>query len=152
MVFLKPIFFNDQQLSLIVVTKPLRRKFFRHFHTGPTGSHMGKYKTLYRMRLWFFWPGLRTDLTAWDRGCAHCLSYNVWRNQKQELHFSWPVTIPFYIMHVNLWDAGTSLSKKSASRHILNAMCDLSQFVVYTITTKTYVEHLMKLSMVLSCT
>ena len=99
------------------------------------------------MRLRFFWTGLRTDVTAWVKCCSHCLSYNVWRNWKQELHFYWPVTIPFYIMHVNLWAPGTSLSNNSSFHHLLNAMCDLMRFVVSTITTETHAEHIAKLYM-----
>ena len=96
------------------------------------------------MRLRFSWPGLRTDVTTRANGCAHCLSYNVWRNQKQELHFSWPVIMPLYIMQANLWDPGTSLSKNSAGRHLLNAMCDLTQFFVSTITMETHAEYIAK--------
>ena len=87
LVLLKPVLSNSQQLTLIIVPKPLERKIFSHFHAVPTSFHMGEYKTLYRMRIRFFWTGLRTDVTAWVKGCARCLSYNVWRNWKQELHF-----------------------------------------------------------------
>ena len=99
------------------------------------------------MKPQFFCPGLRTDVTAWVKVCTHYLSYNVCRNWKQELHFSWPVTIPFYIMHVELWNPGTDISNNSARRHLLNDMRDLTQFVVSTITTETHVEHLAKLFM-----
>ena len=58
---------------------------------------MGEYKTLYRIRLQLFWPKLREDVNKWVIFCAHCVSYNVWINRKEELKFSWPVTIPLYI-------------------------------------------------------
>ena len=50
-------------------------------------------------------------------------------------------------MHVGLWATGTDLSNNSAGRHLLNAMCDLTQFVVSNITTETHAEHLAKLFM-----
>ena len=92
-----------------------------------------------------FWPGLRTDVIAWVKGCAHCLSYNVWVDRKQELHLYFPVTIQLYTMHVNLWAPGTALSNNSSGHNLLNAMCDLTQFVVLTYTTETHAEHLAKL-------
>ena len=99
------------------------------------------------MLLRSLWTGLRTDITAWVKGCTHCLSYNVCRNRKQELHFSWTVTISFYIVHVQLWSPGTAISNNSSGRHLLNAMCDLTQFVVSNITTEAHVEHLENLFM-----
>ena len=47
-------------------------------------------------------------------------------------------------MHVNLWYPGTALSENSTGRHLLNAMCDLTQFVISTIITETHAEHLVK--------
>ena len=96
------------------------------------------------MKLRFLWSGLITDVTTWVKFCAHCLSYNVRRNQKQALHFCWPGTIPFYTMHVDLCDPGKYLSNNSRGSHLLNAMCDLTQFVVSNITTETHGEHLPK--------
>ena len=77
---------------------------------------------------YFFCPGLRTDVTAWVKVCSHSLSYNVWKKRKQELHFYWPVKVPFYIIHVDLWAPGTDISDKSTDRNLLNAMCDLTHF------------------------
>ena len=73
LVLLKPIMDNDQQLALIIFPKPLQWKFFSHSHDGPTGYHMGGYKTLYHIRLRFLWPGLRTDATSRAKGYAKCL-------------------------------------------------------------------------------
>ena len=50
-------------------------------------------------------------------------------------------------MRVNLWYPGTALSKNSIFIHLMNAMCDVMQFFIYTITTETYVEHLATLFM-----
>ena len=49
LVLYKPILANDIFVALIIVPTYLRRKIFRHFHAGPNGGHIGKYKTLYRM-------------------------------------------------------------------------------------------------------
>ena len=116
--------------------QPLPRWIYQFPHGG--------IKTLYHMRLRFFWPGLRTDVTTWAKGCDNCLSYNIWRNCKQGIHLSWTIKIPFYIMHVNLWAPGTDLSENSVGSHLLNAMCDLKQFFVSTITRETHAEHLAK--------
>ena len=43
-------------ISLIIVPTPLCRKIFSYYHAGPTGRHMGEYKTLFRICLRFFGP------------------------------------------------------------------------------------------------
>ena len=124
LVLLKPILDHAQQLPLNIFPKPLQRKVFSHFYDGHTGSHMGEYRTLYLTQLRFFSAGLRTDVTERFKCCAHFLSYNVWRNCKQWIIFSSPVTIPLFIMHVDLWYTGIVLLKNSSGRHPVNAMCD----------------------------
>ena len=67
---------------------------------------MGYYKTLFRLRLRFFWPTMREEIKEWVKRCAHCVAYDVWRSRASELNFSWPVTVPFWIMHIDLWSPG----------------------------------------------
>ena len=102
LVLYKPILTKDRIVALIIFPKYLIQKIFRDFHARPNGGHMGEYKTLYRIRLFLSWPGLREDVKKLVKGCAHYISYHFWRNRKQELHFSWPVKIPFYIVHTDI--------------------------------------------------
>ena len=62
--------------------------------------------------------------------CAHCCAYNIWSDRKSELHFSWPVKIPFCIIHVDLWMPGYLVNEKGETLQLMNAMCDLTQFVI----------------------
>ena len=75
------------------------------------------------------------------------MSYNIWRNRRQELYFSWPVTIPFYMMHLDMWSPGDVLKTRKDGGHLLNCMCDLTQFIVSCLTTTTTAEALGKLFM-----
>ena len=87
LVHYNPILVNHRYVELIIVSKSPRRSVFIHFHAGNSGGHMGEYKTLYIMRLKLFWHKLREYVKQWVEGCVHCVSYNVWRTRKQELHF-----------------------------------------------------------------
>ena len=106
----KSILANHRHVLLIIVPISLRRKLFSHYHAGPSSGHMGEYKTLYRIRLRFFWSRLRDDFKQWVTHCAHYIVYNVWRNRHQKLHFSWPMTIHFYIIHMDIWSLGNVLN------------------------------------------
>ena len=139
LVLMKPILMNTKHVALIIVPQELRRKIFSHFHAGPSGGHMGEYKTLFRLRLRFFWPRMRANIKEWTIGCAHCQAYNIWRSRKSELYFSWPVTVPFWIMHVDLWSPGHAVANSTSSgkqrnAHLMNSMCDLTQFVISSVT------------------
>ena len=125
-VLLKPVFKQIKYVGLIIVPTELRRVIFSHFHVGPSDGHMGEYKTLFRIRMRLFWPSIRKDIKLWVKNCAHCCAYDVWRNRKSELYFSWPVTTPFYIMHVDLWMAGKLMDSINQMLQLMNAMCDLT--------------------------
>ena len=90
---------------------------------------MGEYKTLYRIKLRFSWPRLRSDVADWIKKCAHCMLTNRWRRRGQELTFSWPVSSPFTILHVDLWMLGHHTNPKGYMA-LMNIMCEMSQFLV----------------------
>ena len=51
------------------------------------------------------------------------------RRRGQELMFSWPVISPFVILHVDLWMQGHH-SDPNGNMALMNAMCDIGEFVV----------------------
>ena len=77
--------------------------------------------------------------------CAHCVAYDVWRSRASELHFSWPVTVPFWIMHVDLWSSGAIEDDTENKGCLLNSMCNISQFIVSSPTTDITAVRLGKL-------
>ena len=96
---------------------------------------MGEYKTLFRIRTRFFWPTLRKDVKEWVKACPHCVAYDIWRTCQNELYLSWPVTVPFYIMHCDLWQPGALFNSAQEQYYALNSMCDITQFVISSIVT-----------------
>ena len=72
----------------IIVPITLRHKISSRYHAGFSGGRMGKFKTLYRIPLRLYWHKLREDIKQWVNNYTHCVVYNVWRNRRQELHFS----------------------------------------------------------------
>ena len=109
---------------------------------------MAEYKTLFCLCLRFFWPVLRKDVKEWVKGCAHCVAHNLWRSQKSKLYLEWPITMPFYIMHVDIWSPGHLVNTRKDTIQLLNLMCDLTQFVISSVVwninvdiiTKTFME------------
>ena len=59
LVYLKPILMESRYIALLIVPNCLRRQLFSHYHAGPSGGHMGEYKTLYCLRSRLFWTKTR---------------------------------------------------------------------------------------------
>ena len=135
-----------RSIALIIVPQAMQRTIFCHYHASPSGGHAGEYKTLYRIRLRFLWAGMREHIKSWVKQCAECVAANAWRSRRSELYFSWPVTLPFYIMHVDLWSPGNT-EIKGKKGYLLNSVCDLTQFTISSITYDVTALHLSQLFM-----
>ena len=89
---------------------------------------------------------MRENIQKCTSRCAHCASHNMWRNRKNEIYFSWPVTVPFWIMHVNFWYSGHIVTKNTGVKcYLMNFICDLTQFVISSIDfdiTSTNLSHI----------
>ena len=136
---------NIKYLSLTAVPQSLRKRIFEHYHYRPTDGHMGEYKTLYHMISRFYWPKTCNDIKTWVQSCAHCTAYNAWINRKSELYFSWTITTPIRIMHINLWCPGQILYSTGNKGYLINVMCNLTKFVISTPTYNITAENLANL-------
>ena len=65
LVYYDPIPTVSNHIFRMVVPLSLCRKIFTLRHATPVAGHMGEYKTLYRIKLRFFWPRLRSDVADW---------------------------------------------------------------------------------------
>jgi hypothetical protein len=62
-----------------VVPKDYRSEILKRFHDAPASGHVGIYKTFWKIRSLYFWPGMRTDVVKYVRGCKICAQYKVER-------------------------------------------------------------------------
>jgi hypothetical protein len=63
---------------------------FTVYHASPMCGHMGRYKTLFRLRQRFFWPSMRKFLEDLVDACPHCALTNSRKRNKSEMVFGWP--------------------------------------------------------------
>ena len=73
LVYYEQLSFTNKHICRIVVPLSLRHNIFNIMHATPDAGHMGEYKTLYRIRLRFFWPHMRADIKEWIQKCPHCV-------------------------------------------------------------------------------
>jgi hypothetical protein len=136
LVAMQPVSNRIQAFALIVVPISLRRHLFSAYHASPVAGHMKEFKTLHRLRLRFLWPKMRGNISSWVRRmCPHCVLTDKQTRENKELVFSWPVTSPFFILHVDLWAPGSLTADYRGNTYLLAGMCDLTSFVVQSAVT-----------------
>ena len=122
---------SNRFLCLIIVPTSLRQLVFFAYHASGSGAHMKAFKTLLLVRLRFFWPCMRKMIMLWVKGCTGCIPAAARDRESSGLVHSWPVTTPFCIISVDIWKPGEVVNI-DGYKALLNAMCDMTQFVVST--------------------
>ena len=125
LVYYEPVPTVTNHICRIIVPLSLRCTIFTLMYVTPVSERMGEYKILYRIKLKFFWPRLRSDDTEWIKQCPHSMITYRRRRQGQQLIFSWPISSPFAILHVDLW---MPIQNKDPNSYmaLMNAMCDMN--------------------------
>jgi len=63
---------SDEIQSQLVVPHQIRKKLFEMVHAGPLSAHLGMQKTYLQMKLAYYWPGMKRDITHWCKQCSVC--------------------------------------------------------------------------------
>lgn len=64
--------FTHGVVCQIVLPTPFRRQVLSLAHDHVLSGHLGIKKTYQRVLCYFFWPGLKSDVTAFCRSCHSC--------------------------------------------------------------------------------
>ena len=78
LVYYKQISFAHTHICRIVVLLSFRCKKIALMHASPVAGNMGEYKTLYRIRLCFFWHRIRANIKEWIQQCPNCMITCCW--------------------------------------------------------------------------
>ena len=74
----KSIFFKGRQY--IPNEVQIRREIVRKFHDHETAGHPGELETYNQTREKYWWPGMRTFIKNYVKGCALCQQFKIRRN------------------------------------------------------------------------
>ena len=70
--FQSPHFQFDEEITQIVLPKLLQKQVLELAHSGLLGGHLGIKKTLDRVLMNFYWPGLHGDVHRFCQSCDVC--------------------------------------------------------------------------------
>jgi len=65
---------HDEYAWKLSVPKELVSKILARAHDSPLAAHGGIHKTIERVRRYYFWPGLVSDVRAYISACEVCKS------------------------------------------------------------------------------
>jgi hypothetical protein len=61
-------------------TRTTPMTYYRKYHDDPTAGHPGQLGTYHAIARYYWWPGLRSFVTAYVQGCAECQKYKIDRS------------------------------------------------------------------------
>ena len=56
----------------VVAPREIRTQLLKSLHDGPTGGHLGRLKTVERVRYRFYWPRYKEETANWCKQCDLC--------------------------------------------------------------------------------
>ena len=59
-------------VNQVVAPQQIRKRILESLHDNPTGAHLGRSKTINRVRYRFYWSGYKQDIIKWCRRCDIC--------------------------------------------------------------------------------
>lgn len=127
--YFQPTQTNRRAILLIIPLSSMRHGLFDAYHATPVAGHMGVYKTLHWLRLWFFWQKMRQLVIDWVTQCAHCVLANSTCHVSTKLLYSFLPDEPFAVIHVDLWSPGETVSFRGTKCQMV-AMDDVTGTVL----------------------
>ena len=127
LIYHEPLAGNGSYTRLQLVPAEFRNIVFIAFHTNPVGGHLNAYRTLHRLRLRYYWPGMYSYIKKMCAACPGCTLSNPTKAKSSKLVYNFPIEAPFLVLRVDAYMAGAH-SGFEGSRLYLVACCGMCTF------------------------
>jgi hypothetical protein len=91
---------------LQLVPKDLYNIIFVAFHSNAIGGHLNAFRTLHRIRLHYYWPGMYSYIKRMCAACPGCTLANPTKSKSSEVLYNFPIEVPFLVLFVDAHFAG----------------------------------------------
>jgi hypothetical protein len=123
----EPICGSTSYTHLQLVPQEMYNILFIAFHTNAISGHLNVYRTLHRLRLRFYWPGMYAYIKRMCLACPGCVLSNPNRGKSSELVYNFPVEAQFLVMHFGAYAAGKHASFESSDAYLIGC-CGMCSF------------------------
>ena len=148
LIFKEPIGGSSSYTRLQIVPREFYNVIFVAFHTNPIGGHLNPYRTLHRIRLRFYFPGMYTYIVKMCSTCPGCALSNPTCSKSSELIYGFPVEALFKVMHFDGFSAGTQKGFEGNECFLIGC-CGMTAFAcvepVSHATATTFASAIMKI-------
>ncbi|XP_061757255.1 uncharacterized protein LOC133553258 [Nerophis ophidion] len=86
---------TGEEITQLLVPKNRREMIFQAGHFNPMAGHMGYDKTLNRIMVRFYWPGIRVGVRRWCASCPDCQLVNPAATPRAPLRPLSLIEVPF---------------------------------------------------------
>ncbi|XP_051982168.1 zinc finger protein 638-like isoform X1 [Xyrauchen texanus] len=86
---------TKEDTTQLLTPQSRREMLFQTAHCNPMAGHLGQEKTLNRLMVRFYWPGIRGDVRRWCAACRECQLVNPPASPKAPLHLLPLTEVPF---------------------------------------------------------
>ena len=104
----------------VVMPKKYRQQFIKLAHSGMTGGHLGKTKTLEQISLRAFWPCWKSDVSLELKRCTECAQYHRGKAPRQTPLRPFNAGEPFEVVSIDI--TGKHPKSSRGNEYIITAV------------------------------
>ncbi len=106
LIFHEPICGSTSYTRLQLIPQEMYNILFIAFHMNAIGGHLNVYRTLHRLRLRYYWPGMYAYVKWMCSACPGCAFFNPNCGKSSKLVYNFPIKAPFLVMHFDAYVVG----------------------------------------------
>jgi hypothetical protein len=100
LIFNEPIQGGSSYTCLQLALPEFSNIIFVAFHSNAIGGNLNAYRTLHRICLHYYWPGMYSYIKQMCAACPGCTLANTTKSKSSELVFNFPIEAPFLVLFV----------------------------------------------------
>lgn len=104
------------------------RNTLNQFHSTPVGGHIGQHRMYLKIKEYYKWKNMKTDITNYVRNCEQCKINKVVRHTKEAEVVTTTPSKSFEVISADT--VGPFTRTNNGNRYILSLQCNLSKYVV----------------------
>jgi hypothetical protein len=146
----EPVRGGSSFTHLQLVPKEFYNIIFVAFHSNAIGGHLNAYRTLHRIHLHYYWPGMYSYIKRMCNACPGCALANPTKSKLSELVYNFPIEAPFLVLFINAYSAGKHFSFDGSETYLI-ACCGMTGFAsmepIQHPNSKTFASEIMKIQL-----
>ncbi len=127
LIFNEPIQGGSSYTRLQLILAEFCNIIFVAFHSNAIGGHLNAYRTLHRICLHYYWPGMYSYIKRMCAVCPGCTLANTTKRKSSELVFNFPIEVPLLVLFVDAYSAGKHSSFDGFETYLV-ACCGMTGF------------------------